>query len=134
VAGTSPDGAGWRVGVDHPHGGEPLAVLTVAAGGVATSSQLRRRWIDPSGAGRHHLIDPATELPADSEAVAVTVVAAEAWKAEVLTKAAFFASDIDEGMAAVERLGAAALAVTRSGVRTTGSWARFTAPTAATAP
>jgi thiamine biosynthesis lipoprotein len=128
VAGTGPDGGGWRVGVDDPGRGEPLAVLSVTAGGIATSSQLRRRWIDRSGVDHHHLIDPATERSAESEVLTVTVAAAQAWQAEVLTKAAIVASDVDEGLAAVERLDAAALAVSRSGVRTTGSWARFTAP------
>jgi thiamine biosynthesis lipoprotein len=128
VTGAAPDGGGWRVGVDDPGRGGSLALLSITAGGIATSSQTERRWTDPSGAGHHHLIDPVTACSAESEVLTVTVTAAEAWQAEVLTKAAILADGVDEGLATVERLGAAALAVTRSSVRTTGTWARFTVP------
>jgi thiamine biosynthesis lipoprotein len=37
----------------------------------------------------HHLIDPRTGRPADTEVVAVTVVAGEAWWAEAWAKALF---------------------------------------------
>ena len=37
----------------------------------------------------HHLIDPATGAPTRTDLVAVSVVANEAWWAEVLTKVAF---------------------------------------------
>jgi thiamine biosynthesis lipoprotein len=39
----------------------------------------------------HHLIDPRTGSPVDSGLASVTVVAPEAWQAEILAKAAFIA-------------------------------------------
>ena len=56
-------------------------------GAVATSTTLKRRWQGDDGTVRHHLIDPATGLPSDSDVDLVTVVAAGAWAAEVLAKA-----------------------------------------------
>jgi thiamine biosynthesis lipoprotein len=57
-------------------------------GAVATSSRLLRRWQTTAGEA-HHLIDPASGRPAETDVVAVTVVAGEAWWAEALTKALF---------------------------------------------
>ncbi|HET7419398.1 MAG TPA: FAD:protein FMN transferase [Candidatus Dormibacteraeota bacterium] len=51
--------------------------------GAATSSVRRRRW-----GALHHLIDPRTGLPADSDLAEVSVVAATGFEAEVLAKTA----------------------------------------------
>lgn len=112
--GAQSGAAGWGVGVENPFGEQLAAVLSLHDGGVATSSRLRRRWIGPGQAPSHHLIDPRTGLPAASGLAAVTVVAATAWQAEMLTKAVFLAG-ARAGSALVERLGAAGLLVTDEG-------------------
>jgi thiamine biosynthesis lipoprotein len=86
VAGSSPEGDGWTIGVDHPWSAAPLALVGVARGAVATSTTLRRRWL-VGGECRHHLIDPRSGLPSDSDLNHVTVIAGEGWEAEVLAKA-----------------------------------------------
>ena len=86
VLGEGPDRSGWTVAVDHPWLREPLVHVGVADGAVATSTTLLRRWtID--GVDRHHLIDPRSGEPADTDLNLVTVVAGNAWAAEVLAKA-----------------------------------------------
>ncbi|MGE0879400.1 MAG: FAD:protein FMN transferase [Acidimicrobiia bacterium] len=87
VSGPGPDGHGWIIDVDHPWHDEPIARLALSEGAVATSTTLKRRWKSDDGTCRHHLIDPATGLPSDSDVNLVTVVAAGAWVAEVLAKA-----------------------------------------------
>src|SRR5205085_3364897 len=88
VAGASPngDGAGWAVAVEHPWSSTPLAMLGIGDGAVATSTILRRSWT-VDGRSRHHLIDPRTGRPADTDLNLATVVAGQAWVAEVLAKA-----------------------------------------------
>ena len=78
--GGGPDGAGWPVGLG-------AATILLAGQGAATSSVLRRRW----AGGLHHLIDPRTGLPAASDLVEVSVVAATAVDAEIVAKAALIA-------------------------------------------
>ena len=56
------------------------------SGAVATSTTLLRTWT-VDGERRHHLIDPATGRPSDTDLTQVSVVAGEAWQAEVLAKA-----------------------------------------------
>jgi thiamine biosynthesis lipoprotein ApbE len=61
----------------------------------------------------HHVIDPTTGLPAQSEIVLATAIAAECWQAEVLAKAAFFG-----GLAVLDAVGASGFVVTAAGDRT----------------
>jgi thiamine biosynthesis lipoprotein len=87
LSGSGPDGHGWTVAVEHEWAAAPLALLGLADGAVATSTTLRRRWRSPDGVARHHLIDPQTGRPSDTDVNSATVVAASAWAAEVLAKA-----------------------------------------------
>jgi len=83
------DGEPWPVRVANPFGGaEPIGTLAVKRGGVATSGTYKRRWQTPSGRVMHHLIDPFTGLPADTDALSVSVCADELTTAEVLAKVA----------------------------------------------
>jgi thiamine biosynthesis lipoprotein len=125
VSGTAPDGRAWRVEVEDPLGDEPLAILAIVEGAVATSSRLRRRWIGPDGQDRHHLIDPLLGHPAETPNLAATVVSAHGWRAEVLAKAVLLDAQGRDGLALVDRLGAAGLLVSDGGVRTTSGWTAF---------
>lgn len=91
---------GWVITVPDPtdpH--EELLRLSIPEGAVATSSSLRRRWQTTAGQV-HHLIDPTTGQPADTDVYSVTVVAGEAWWAEVLTKSLYLLGPV--GLASLE--------------------------------
>ncbi len=111
--GAAPEPHGWVVDVDDPLGSGRTGLLALAEGAVATSTKLRRAW-SRGGRTRHHLIDPRTGEPAESGLASVTVIAGEAWRAEVLAKAAFVAG-ADAGSALVARAGATGLLVTDAG-------------------
>jgi thiamine biosynthesis lipoprotein len=111
--GEAPAPHGWVVAVDDPLGTGRTGVVALAAGAVATSTRLRRAWAR-GGQPLHHLIDPATGTPAASGLASVTVVAGEAWRAEVLAKAAFVAG-ADDGARLVTAAGATGLLVTDEG-------------------
>jgi len=91
AVGTPPGAAGWTIGVPDPlRSHHELARIALAEGAVATTSRLRRRW--PTAHGQaHHLIDPATGEPAETDVVAVTVIADQAWRADAFAKLLFFA-------------------------------------------
>ena len=111
VIGESPQGEGWRIGIEPPGlsshfaASHPIAVIDLAAGGVATSTVARRRWTAAAAGDRttsgvegghgareaHHVIDPRTGEPSCSDAVAVTVAAGHAVYAETLATAALVA-------------------------------------------
>ena len=77
----------WQVSLEDPRDEQGvLAVLQVRSGGLATSSVLRRRWLQGSQV-RHHIIDPRTSAPAEVEWLSVSVGAPKATTAEAFTKA-----------------------------------------------
>ena len=86
VAGTGPRGEAWTVGIEHPWTPSPIATVGLHDGAVATSTTLRRAWT-LDGRRQHHVIDPATGSAAETDLTLATVVAGEAWRAEVLAKA-----------------------------------------------
>jgi thiamine biosynthesis lipoprotein len=96
--GTPPDRAGWCVGIMDPWQPErDIAHLQVRQRAVATSTISRRQW-RRDGRMMHHLIDPRTGQPAETDAVSVTVVAHRAALAEVYAKAALILG-VDAGRA-----------------------------------
>jgi len=92
VVGDHPDGGTvWTIVVDNPLApGEDRIRIGLSDGGVATSSQVLRRWATASG-DRHHLLDPHTGQPATSPVAAAVVAAGATWWAEVVAKAALIA-------------------------------------------
>lgn len=88
VSGQPGFGGNWPISIDHPEMEQPLAVVEISDGAVATSTSLIRRW-DVDGQTRHHLIDPSTGRPAVTDLELVAIIAGSAWLAEAWTKAAF---------------------------------------------
>jgi thiamine biosynthesis lipoprotein len=88
VAGPSWSGGPWQVHLDDSDHGSPCpATISLAGGGVATSSVLRRRW-RRRDVDVHHLIDTNTGRSALTDLDSVTVVGATLWWAEVVAKVA----------------------------------------------
>lgn len=77
----------WEVGLENPLDPEHnLAILHVLPGAMATSSITKRQW-KHNGKLQHHLIDPRSGKPAETEWLSVTVWAKTAVEAEVYAKA-----------------------------------------------
>ncbi len=92
VSGPTRDGAGWPIGVDAPLGLElatdsQLELLDIRGGGVATSGRDYRRW-QQNGTWQHHIIDPRSGVPADTDVLAATVIGPTASDAEIAAKVA----------------------------------------------
>ena len=74
------------MGVADPfHRSDNLNVLKLASCGVATSGKDRRRW-QQNGIWRHHIIDPRTSLPAETDVLTATVIAPSSIQAEWAAK------------------------------------------------
>ena len=76
-----------EVFAEDPFGGEPVAAIALCDGAVATSGVDARLW----AAASHHLLDPATGLPAWTGVVTATALAPTAAEAEALAKGALLA-------------------------------------------
>ena len=86
---SAPTGGPWKVGLDNPFdpAGPSPVQLVLRDRALATSTSLVRRWRQ-HGEERHHLIDPRTGRPCESDVASVSVIAEHGWLAEVLAKAA----------------------------------------------
>lgn len=114
---SDPDGAGaWTVTVAHPsRRSEVVAALRLRDGSAATSSQSERS-LDAAGGRIGHLLDPRTGRPVPAWG-SVTVVAADAAVADILSTALFVLGPIDGLRWARARTDVAALfLVERDGV------------------
>ena len=80
-------GGSWPIGVETADG---TITLELRDGGLATSGRDRRTW-RRDGRELHHLIDPRTGEPAETDLLRVTVVASDAIEAEVAAKELFLA-------------------------------------------
>ena len=70
-----------------PFDGSVLHELALSSGGVATTSITKRSWLE-RGRPAHHVLDPATGMPAYTGVVQVTALAPTALEGEALAKAA----------------------------------------------
>ena len=85
VLGLPPDAEQWPIAVP---GREQTWTIPLRHGAIATSGIARRHWWQGNTL-RHHLLDPRTGLPAQSDLWSVTVVADRCEQAEVAAKVAF---------------------------------------------
>lgn len=88
ISGSLLDGNPWEIGVYKPFERESdyAEILYFhEACGVASSATDRRRWTQ-SGQTRHHIIDPRTGQPAETDVIHATVVAPTAAEAEAAAK------------------------------------------------
>jgi thiamine biosynthesis lipoprotein len=104
-SGNGPDGRGWAIPVEDPDDpGRVRFTHVIDDGAIVTSTDRFRRW-RRDGHDHHHLLDPATGLPARTGLRAVIVADRSCARAEVLAKTAFVAGRSD-GAALLARFGA----------------------------
>lgn len=84
----------WIVGIVDPFNRENfLCNLSMGSGGVATSGRDRRHWLQ-GDLERHHIIDPRTFQPAQSDVLTATVTAQTAVEAEMAAKSALILGSV----------------------------------------
>ena len=97
------DARGWRIELEHPL--EPaarIASVRLTHHALATSTVMKRRWLR-SGHIQHHLIDPRTGQPAQTDALSVTVTAQRTVLADIFAKVVLVLG-VAEGLTWLEQL------------------------------
>ena len=86
ISAPQADGSPWPIGISNPlQPDQHFETLKITAGGVATSGRDYRRW-QKGGAWQHHIIDPRTGLPAQTDVLSATAIAPSVFEAEVAAK------------------------------------------------
>lgn len=107
--GVNRQGQAWRIGVETPFdgnmsNGEYLQKrIQMTGGGMATSGNYRRFYLDEEGNKVAHTIDPRTGRSALSRLLSVTVVAPTCAEADAMGTM-FLAMGADDALAAVGRM------------------------------
>lgn len=85
-----PDGAvGWHIEVADPISGVTLQSLVLTNTTIVTSGIDFRRWQNTSGEAYHHIINPLTGQPVQSDVLTATVIHPHAPTAEAYAKVLF---------------------------------------------
>lgn len=122
VAGTAPQG-GWAVRIADDHAARPDAdgpVVSMLAGGLATSSTTVRRW-ERGGQALHHVVDPATGVPASGCWRTVSVAAGTCLDANIASCASILLGAAAQVWLESRRLPARLVAI-EGQVTTTCGW------------
>lgn len=88
VLGTKPDGSAFNVGVQDPDSatGATMAVVSTTDLSVVTSGIYERQFVK-EGVVYHHILDPETGLPSQSDLASVTIVAQSSMDADAFATA-----------------------------------------------
>ncbi len=89
VLGTKTDGSDWRVAIQNPDSESSyLGILSTADKAVITSGGYER-YFEQDGQVYHHIIDPQTGYPSESDLTSVTIVCSDGTTADALSTALF---------------------------------------------
>jgi thiamine biosynthesis lipoprotein len=107
----------WKVGIQNPRPDpanekpweDVFAVLRLENKAISTSGDYQRFFIK-NNKRYHHILDPRTGYPAESDLMSVTVIAPEGYLADSLSTAVF-AFGLDEGLDLLKKLGLDAVMV-----------------------
>jgi thiamine biosynthesis lipoprotein len=101
ISGLQVDGQPWSVGIIDPFAPERnLYTLRLGRCGIATSGRDYRRWKKGDN-WKHHIIDPRTGEPAETDVFSVTTIAPTVMEAEMAAKVILISGSQD-GLAWVE--------------------------------
>lgn len=113
--GQKPDGSPWKVAIMHPREeGKYLGVLTLTGEHYISTSGDYERYVTVDGVRYHHILDPATGVPARSGLCSVTIVCDSGLQADALSTACFVLGP-EQGLALAQSYGAEALLVEENG-------------------
>lgn len=92
LLGTKPDGSDWIVAVEKPDGsGQTIAALSIpgAKETYVVTSGAYQRYFEADGVRYHHILDPETGFPAETDLLSVTIICESGVKADALSTALF---------------------------------------------
>lgn len=92
LLGSKPDGTDWIVAVETPDGsGQPIGQLSIPGGKktYVVTSGAYQRYFEVDGVRYHHILNPATGFPAETDLLSVTIVSHNGPQADALSTALF---------------------------------------------
>ncbi|MCC6613263.1 MAG: FAD:protein FMN transferase [Anaerolineae bacterium] len=85
--GTPEGESGWRIAIGAPGTDAITTSVNLSRGSLVTSATDYRRWHTSDGRAQHHIIDPRTGQPAQTDVLSATVIHANGALADAFAKA-----------------------------------------------
>jgi len=104
TVGQKADGSPWRIGIQNPdeeRGGSAL-ILQIDATSLVTSGPYER-YFDLDGVRYHHILNPRSGYPVESDFTSVSIVMDSSFTADALSTAVY-SLGLERGMALIESL------------------------------
>lgn len=107
--GNKPDGSPWTVGIRNPRpqdaasGQQIVGTVTVADKAVTTAGD-DQRFFEKDGVRYHHIINPHTGYPAQSDLMSVTLITDSSFNADAFDTAVFVLG-LEKGKELIQKLG-----------------------------
>lgn len=113
--GSKPDGTPWRVGIVNPLDPQKqLGYLKLTGNLCVSTSGDYERFVEVDGRTYHHIIDPATGYPGESDVKSVTILSESGFLSDALSTACYLLGT-EKGMELALEYEAEALFVTHTG-------------------
>lgn len=119
IYGEKPNGQSWKVGIRDPRGeeGAYMGSLTFSQKpgekiNVSTSGDYEK-YFEVDGVRYHHILDPDTGAPAESDLISVTIISESGFLTDALSTACFV-SGKDAGLQLAEEFDAEAVVITKN--------------------
>lgn len=104
LIGEKPDGSPWRIGIQNPTSetGSHMGILSVKNSSVVTSGNYER-YFEKDGKRYHHIIDPSTGYPAESNLASVTIISEDSIIGDAYATA-FYILGVEESLKIIDKL------------------------------
>ncbi len=104
VFGSPPKPGKWKLGLQHPFmpRGEYFGIVEVSGVSVVTSGPYER-YFESGGVRYHHIFNPATGYPAQSDLASVTIISEKSTDADALSTA-LFVMGFERGISLLRKL------------------------------
>ncbi|MDR0314536.1 MAG: FAD:protein FMN transferase [Oscillospiraceae bacterium] len=86
--GENPKADSWTVGIKHPRGDSYVITIPLKETCISTSGDYER-FLEKDGKTYHHILDPKTGYPADSDIISATVICDSGLLSDALSTACF---------------------------------------------
>lgn len=102
--GSKEEDKGWNIGIQNPFDdrGNAIGTIQVSNKSIVTTG-VYERFIEDNGVKYHHILNPKTGYPYDTEIAGVSIVAEKSIDADALSTL-IFTKGLDEGLRLVEEL------------------------------
>lgn len=112
LQGSRPDGQAWRIGIQDPANLEAgyMGIVQASDEALSTSGGYERYFVE-NGKTYHHIIDPATGYPSESDVIGVTILSKSGIDGDALSTSVFILGRA-KGMEMIEQQGIECIVIT----------------------